>query len=413
MTEQPGMPRIDEDRFARRFAEMSAIGATVAGGVHRMAATTEDGRCRDLLARWCREAGFTLETDRIGNMFARLEGADPEAPPLMLGSHLDSQPHAGAYDGPVGVLAALEVMETIRDAGIVPQRPVVLVNWTNEEGARFRPPLMGSGVFAGVHKIEDALASTDSDGLTLGEELARIGHAGDRAPGWPVHAYLEIHIEQGTTLETAGAVIGVVSGVVGIRDIEVTVRGEDTHAGPLAMEARKDALVAAAAMILDARRIGLANAPEARLTVGRMAVPSDSHSVVPGLVRFTLDLRHPDGAELARLEAGARQAFERIADANGVKVGFEPVWDYPPTAFDRLLRDGIARAADRLGHATLELPSRAGHDAWNMARICPAAMIFIPCRDGISHNEAEHAEHAHMAAAADVMLSLALDIAAG
>jgi N-carbamoyl-L-amino-acid hydrolase len=395
---------INSDRLRCRFDTMAKIGATLRGGMHRLALSHEDKVARDLLASWCRDCGFELTVDRIGNMFATRPGLNPDLPPLLIGSHLDSQPYAGAYDGPVGVLAALEVLEALDENAIPTNMPIQLVNWSNEEGARFRPPLLASGVFAGVHDLDFALSVQDSKGLSFREELANIGYDGKRKPGWPISGYIEIHIEQGTVLEDAGIPIGIVTGVVGIADIKVIVQGEDAHAGPLPMSKRRDSLVGAAEMILTAREIGCRQAPEARVTVGRISVPSDSHSVVPGRTEFVLDLRHPDDVGLAALEAEAKAAFSAIAAKHQLSVAYESVWAYPPTLFDERLQKEIARAARELGHSHLRLPSRAGHDAWNLARVGPSAMIFIPCRGGISHNELEFAEFEHIAAAANVLL---------
>jgi N-carbamoyl-L-amino-acid hydrolase len=398
-------PRVDRGRLARAFAEISRFGATDAGGLHRLALGDADRDARTCLVDWCRTAGYAITVDRVGSIFATRPGIDPGAPPLLIGSHLDSQPNGGRFDGAVGVVAAYEVLRSLDDLGVATRQPVQLVNWTNEEGARFRPPLIASAVFAGVQSLEAALDCRDDDGARLGDELERIGFSGPQDPGWPVSGYIEIHIEQGTVLERQAVPIGVVTGVVGIRDIAVRVVGADTHAGPLAMHLRRDALVGAAAMILAANEIGLAHAPEARVTVGRISVPSNSHSVVPGLADFVLDIRHPDDAALADLESSLRARFASIAAARNVTVTFDEMWSLPAVAFDPTLRRTIAEAAERLGYATMALPSRAGHDAWNMARVAPSAMIFIPCRDGISHNEAEHAEFEHIAASADVLLN--------
>lgn len=402
------MLRIDADRFAKRFSKMSAIGRTAGGGVHRLALTDADKACRDLLRSWCEAAGFSVEIDQVGSMFATRTGRDAHAPPILIGSHLDSQPYAGAYDGPLGVLAALEVLETLEDAGLETTRRVQLVNWTNEEGARFRPPLIASATFAGLRSVDETLAVTDGEGRTYGAELERIGYAGRLRPGWPIAGYIEVHIEQGTVLESAGAVIGVVTGGVGIRDFEVTVVGEDTHAGPLPMSERRDALVGAASMILSASEIGLAHVPDARVTVGRIAVPSNSHSVVPGRAVFTLDLRHPDEAGLDALETALWEAFAAIGQACDLAVERRSLWTYAPFAFDPGLRRVMTEAAAGHGYVSLDLPSRAGHDAWNMARLAPTAMIFIPCRAGISHNEREYADPEHMAASAQVLLDTVL-----
>lgn len=395
---------IDRQRLRGRLETMAAVAATPNGGVHRLALSDADREARDLLAQWCREAGFELKVDRVGSMFATRPGTRPGLAPILIGSHLDSQPYAGAYDGPVGVLAALEVLESLNDGTIATAMPIELVNWTNEEGARFRPPLLASGVFAGIYTLEEALSQRDDAGLSVGQELERIGYAGSVVPGWPSAGYIEIHIEQGTVLEEACAQIGIVSGIVGIVDIMVVVEGEDTHAGPLPMAKRRDALVGAAEMILAARHIGLAAAPEARVTIGRITVPSNSHSVVPGRADFVLDLRHPDAEGLEGLERRAKASFAEIASRHGLRVRYEQIWAYPPVAFDEVLRSEIERAADEVGARHLTLPSRAGHDAWNLADVAPAAMIFIPCRDGISHNEAEHAEFEHIATAAEVLI---------
>jgi N-carbamoyl-L-amino-acid hydrolase len=395
---------INRNRLAELFENISRFGRTEKGGLHRLALSDADKDARLCLLRWCRDVGYEVDIDGVGNMFATRHGLSP-APPLMIGSHLDSQSHGGRYDGQVGVVAAYEVMRSLDDLGLETERPVQLVNWTNEEGARFRPPLIASGVFAGVYDLDFALACRDDSGATIGEELLRIGFAGETKPGWPAAGYIEIHIEQGTVLESRGTPIGVVTGVVGIRDLVVRVRGENTHAGPLEMHLRRDAMVGAAEMILAANRIGLAHAPEARVTVGRLSVPSNSHSVVPGLVEFVLDIRNPEADALAALEGELREAFASIAEARRLGVEIKEMWAYPPVAFDPTLRSAIANSARQLGYATTDLPSRAGHDAWNMARIAPSAMIFIPCRGGISHNEAEHAEMDDIVASADVLLN--------
>jgi beta-ureidopropionase / N-carbamoyl-L-amino-acid hydrolase len=399
---------VDRERLRNAFAQMSAIGATPKGGVHRLALSDADRDARDLLKTWCQRAGYEVRIDRMGSMFARRQGRNESLPPILIGSHLDSQPMAGRFDGPVGVLAALEVLQTLDDHRIATEHPVDLVNWTNEEGARFNPPLLASGVFAGVHQLGFALACTDATGLSVEGELRRIGYAGAHDVGGPVAGYIEVHIEQGTVLEEAGAVIGSVTGVVGIRDTHVTVLGEDTHAGPLPMDRRRDALVGAAQMVLAARQIGLAHAPDARVTVGRLSVPSDSHSVVPGRVEMVLDVRHPEKDSIEQLQAELEARFRTIAAECQLDVEFRQIWNYQPVMFDPHLRSAIERASDAHGYRHLPLPSRAGHDAWNMARVAPSAMIFIPCRNGISHNELEFAEDVHIAAGADVLLAALL-----
>jgi N-carbamoyl-L-amino-acid hydrolase len=402
--------KVDRGRLRDTFAQMSAIGATPKGGVHRLALSDADRDARDLLNTWCQRAGYEVRVDRMGSMFARRPGRNAGLPPILIGSHLDSQPMAGRFDGPVGVLAALEVLQTLDDHRITTEHPIDLVNWTNEEGARFSPPLLASGVFTGVHQLDFALARTDAAGLSVENELRRIGYAGADDVGGPVAAYIEVHIEQGTVLEEAGAVIGNVTAVVGIRDTLVKVFGEDAHAGPLPMDRRRDALVGAAQMILAARRIGLDHAPDARVTIGRLSVPSDSHSVVPGRVEMVLDVRHPEQDSIEQLQAKLEARFRAIAEECRLDVEFHRVWDYQPVMFDPKIRSAIEAASRAHGYRHLALPSRAGHDAWNMARLTPSAMIFIPCRDGISHNELEFAEDAHIAAGADVLLAALLAV---
>jgi beta-ureidopropionase / N-carbamoyl-L-amino-acid hydrolase len=404
--------KVNRSRLKRTMDEMSRVGATPNGGVHRLALDDRDREARDLLKVWCEQSGYAVRVDRIGNMFARRAGHASNCPPVVIGSHLDSQPMAGRFDGPVGVLAALEVLRSLDDRQVATSAPVELVNWTNEEGARFRPPLLASGVFAGVYELEFALSQKDDAGHTVAAELARIGYAGNHRASGEIGKYIEVHIEQGTVLQDAQTIIGNVTGVVGIYDTKVTVVGEDVHSGPLPMRLRRDALVGAADMILAANEIGLANAPDARVTIGKLAVPSNSHSVVPGLVELVLDVRHPNAAGIRQLQDALRRRFKDIARARGLEVRFEDVWSYPPVAFDSVLRDHVKLAAESLGYSCMDLPSRAGHDAWNVARIAPAAMIFIPCRDGISHNEREFAEDEHIAAGADVLLSVTMAAAA-
>jgi N-carbamoyl-L-amino-acid hydrolase len=400
---------VDRARLKRTFDDISSFGATAAGGLHRLALSDPDRDARRRLVELCQQSGYEVNIDRVGSVFATRLGRDPAKPPLMIGSHLDSQPLGGRFDGAVGVIAALEVMRSLDDREIQTEISVQLVNWTNEEGVRFRPPLLASGVFAGVYGLDFALEQQDDDGCSLADELERIGFAGPTMPGWPLSGYIEIHIEQGTVLERARRPIGIVSGVVGIRDLMVKVRGEDSHAGPGEMHLRRDALVGAAEMILKANEIGLRHAPEARTTVGRIAVPSNSHSVVPGRADFVLDIRHPEAGALDALESELRDAFRSIAATRRLEAEFEALFDYPPIHFDAALQRSIGTAAERHGYATLSLPSRAGHDAWNIARMAPAAMIFIPCRDGISHNEAEFAEFEDIAASADVLLGTVID----
>lgn len=404
--------KVNRARLAEAMKRISEVGATAKGGVHRLALDDKDKEARDLLRAWCADAGYPVRVDRIGNMFARRPGRIAGEKPVLIGSHLDSQPRAGRFDGPVGVIAALEVMRTLDENGITTDRPIDLVNWTNEEGARFQPPLMASGVFAGEFDLEETLKRQDKQGVSIGAELQRTGYAGLEPVGFPVSSYIELHIEQGVVLEQANKTIGVVSGFVGIRDTRVSVIGESVHAGPLPMRLRKDALVGAAKMVVAAQEIGFAHAPDARVTVGRLSVPSDSHSIVPGKVDLVLDVRHPDATRLDALQAELEARFRGIAAEQGLTVEFETQWYYAPVAFDHGMRQQIRAASDAYGYTHLDLPSRAGHDALNMAKVAPTSMIFIPCLKGISHNEAEFATDQDIAAGADVLLAATLAAAA-
>jgi len=398
---------VNRSRLAATFAEMSMIGATKNGGVHRLALDDRDREARDLLAKWCVSSGYSLKVDRVGSMFARREGKR-DVDPIVIGSHLDSQHMAGRFDGPAGVLAALEVLRTLDDHDISTDRPLVLVNWSNEEGARFAPPMLASGVFSGNYDTSFALSRSDRNGLKYGAELKRIGYAGDCDPGFAIAGYLELHIEQGTVLQDAETTIGVVSGFTGIRGLLVRVEGEDVHAGPLSMNRRRDSLVGAARMIVAANEIGLERAPEARVTVGRISVPSDSHCVVPGLTEMTVDIRHPTQEGVELLQQVLMTKFREIAADADLSVTVELGWDYPVIATSAEVQKAIIAGAQAFGYKSMYLPSRAGHDAWNMARIAPTGMIFIPCLDGISHNEREFATDEDLAAGADVLLHAAL-----
>lgn len=400
--------KVNRARLKQAMAQISAVGATARGGLHRLALSDQDKQARDLLRDWCTRAGYPVRIDRVGNMYARRAAAQGGQAPVLIGSHLDSQPMAGRFDGAVGVIAALEVLQTLDDLGMATDRPIDLVNWTNEEGARFQPPLLASGVFAGAYELGHALSRQDAAGLSVAAELERIGYAGAHVAGFPISGYIELHIEQGVVLEQARASIGVVSGFVGIRDVRVSVFGENVHAGPLPMQLRKDALVGAAQMVLAAQEVGLAQAPDARVTVGRLSVPSDSHSIVPGRVDLVLDMRHPDAGSLDALQAELEERFRGIAARLGLSVQFELCWNYAPIVFDPGLREHIRLAARMHGYPCLELPSRAGHDALNIAKVAPTAMIFIPCLKGISHNESEFASDEDIAAGADVLLAAAL-----
>ena len=408
--------RIDGDRLWQSLMEMARIGATAKGGVCRLAATDLDRQGRDLFVRWCKEAGCTISVDGIGNIFARRPGRNPDLPPVMTGSHLDTQPTGGRFDGVYGVLAGLEVVRSLNDADYTTERPIEVVVWTNEEGSRFSPAMVGSGVYAGVWDLAYGLERPDNNDptKTLGSELAAIGYAGDMPIGnRPAKAYFEAHIEQGPILEDEGKVIGVVTGAQGQRWYEITVTGQEAHAGPTPMKKRRDALVASARMIDAVNRIGLANQPNACATVGFVRVSPNSRNTIPGQVFFTVDFRHPVDAVLTKMDQELRAACAGFAAETGTEAEVKEFWYFPPTPFDPDCVAAVRAAAAQGGFAAMDIVSGAGHDAVYMARVAPTGMIFVPCTDGISHNEVEDAKPSDIAAGCEVLLHAMLRSANG
>lgn len=407
--------RINPDRLWSSLMALAEIGATPRGGNCRLALTELDGKGRDLVAGWMREAGLEISVDRIGNIFGRRAGRNPALPSVATGSHIDTQPTGGRFDGCYGVLAGLEVMRTLRERGIETEAPLDLVIWTNEEGARFVPVMMGSGVHCGVFPLAHALAARDADGLTVADELRSIGYAGSAPVGStaPGH-YLEAHIEQGPVLEDENKVIGVVTGSLGLRWYDVTVTGMEAHAGPTPMPLRRDALYAATFLMQEVIRIGREFQPAGRGTVGVVDIHPGSRNVIPGRVTFTVDLRHEDANMLARMERALRQACAALAGGDGghqVRVDIVEVQDFAPTPFDAGLVGVVRAQAARLGYSHRDIITGAGHDAVYMARVVPTAMIFVPCKDGISHNEIEDADPRHLEAGANVLLGAMLSVA--
>jgi N-carbamoyl-L-amino-acid hydrolase len=403
--------RVNGERLWQSLMTMAEIGATAHGGVNRQTLTDEDRRGRDLFHRWCEEAGLSVGVDRMGSMFCRRAGRDDARPPVLLGSHLDSQPTGGKFDGALGVLAALEVIRTLNDHGIATAAPLEVVNWTNEEGCRFPPAMIASGVFAGVFDLDYGLSRRDHAGRTLGDELARIGYAGERPVGGrELDALFELHIEQGPILEAEGLRIGIVTGGQGARWYDCEVVGAETHAGPAPMEVRRDALRAAAAILEDVYEVAHRHAPHGRATVGEFRAYPGSRNTVPGRVPFTVDLRHPDGATMDAMDYELRQVFEQARGRHGGRVGFEveQIWYAPPVAFDPACIAAVRDAAQAQGLPAREIVSGAGHDAVYMARVVPTAMIFVPCKDGISHNEAEYASPEACTDGANVLLHAVL-----
>jgi N-carbamoyl-L-amino-acid hydrolase len=401
--------RIDPDRLWRSLMDMARLGATPKGGVCRLTLTDTDRQARDLFAAWCRESNLEVRIDAMGNMFARRPGTDPGRAPILLGSHLDSQPSGGKFDGALGVLAALEVVRALNDNNHATAAPVEIVNWTNEEGARFAPAMIGSAVFTGEVPLDEALTYTDPEDRTIGGELRRIAYAGDAdRAAEPVDAYFELHIEQGPILEDEGKTIGVVTGVQGVRWYDVTFTGQDAHAGPTPMNQRRDALLGAAEAALAINGLGCDFAPHGRSTVGVFEARPNSRNVVPGGVSMSVDMRHPDAEALADMDRRLRDLVVDIADARSLEATLDEIWYSPPVAFDAACVAMVRDAAEGLGFGHRDITSGAGHDAVLMARVHPTAMVFVPCEDGISHAEIEHATPEDCAAGGNVLLHAVL-----
>ena len=396
---------VDRDRLWDSLMEMARFGATPKGGCRRLALTDEDKQGRDCFVQWCEEAGCTVTVDRMGNIFARRPGRDASRPPVVAGSHLDTQPHGGKFDGVYGVLAGLEVIRTLNDHGIETEAPIEVAVWTNEEGSRFAPAMIASGVFAGVFDLDFALSRADPDGKTIGDELKRIGYAGE-APcgGRELGAHFEAHIEQGPILENEGKTVGVVTGVQGVRWYDVTVTGQDAHAGPTPMETRRDALVGTARMVEAVNRLGHDHLPGACATVGVVEVSPNSRNTIPGEVTFSVDLRHPEAEVLAAMDAAMRAACAQIAADADVEVKVEEIWYSPPVAFDEGCIAAVRDSAARLGYGHRDIVSGAGHDSCYVARVAPTGMVFVPCAGGLSHNEEESADADDLAAGCTVLL---------
>jgi N-carbamoyl-L-amino-acid hydrolase len=413
MTAPSPAARVDEARLWRRHADMARIGALPNGGVNRPALSPLDAEARKLLVSWARARGWACAQDPIGNLFVRRPGRDADAAPVLTGSHLDTQPTGGRFDGTYGVLAGLEALEAMDDAGIRTARPIEVVAWTNEEGARFQPGCAGSAAFAGETPLERILAAADRDGVTVRDALAPVLASQPdlalRPLGFPAHAYVEAHIEQGPRLEAEGRTIGVVTGIQGSRWFEVTVTGEEAHAGTTPMAVRKDALVSALGMVRALRELMADPDDVVRFNVGRFDVMPGSPNTVPGKVVFTIDFRHPSLEVLTRL--GDRVEAVCRAEAGPCGVAVRETTTTAPSVFPDEMVERVRAAAERLGLSYLVMPSGAGHDARHMARVCPTGMIFVPCERGISHNEAENAAPADLAAGARVLAEVLAELA--
>ena len=405
----PSNLRIDPDRLWASLMETAAFGATARGGINRQTLTAEDAAVRGWFKRTCEAIGCKVLVDEVGNIFALRPGRQPGLAPIALGSHLDTQPTGGKFDGNLGVLAGLEAMRTLIDAGYETHAPLLVVSWTNEEGARFAPAMLGSGVFAGVYARAMADGVADVAGVRFGEALDSIGWRGEvKAGAIELSAYLELHIEQGPILEAEGKTIGIVTGVQGVRWFELAITGRESHAGTTPMPRRADAFAACARIAVELRGIAAAHAPMAVATIGRVEVEPNSPNVIPGAVRMTVDLRHHADAALSVMEDTLRATIERIGREERVEIATRKLHDIAAVTFHSDCVAAVRAAAEALGHAHRDIISGAGHDAVHLARIVPTAMIFVPCKDGLSHNESESATLLDCAAGAQVLLEAAL-----
>jgi N-carbamoyl-L-amino-acid hydrolase len=391
---------------------MAQIGPGVAGGNNRQTLTDADAEGRALFQRWCEAAGCTMGLDQMGNMFARREGEDPDALPVYVGSHLDTQPTGGKYDGVLGVLGGLEMLRTLNDLGIRTKHPIVVTNFTNEEGTRYAPAMLSSGVFAGIHTQDWAYAKVDADGKSFGSELERIGWKGDEVVGArKMHAFFELHIEQGPILEAEGKDIGVVTHGQGLSWMQVTVTGRDAHTGSTPMPMRRNAGLGMAQILQAVDEIAWGHAPHAVGAVGHLDVYPNSRNVIPGRVVFTVDFRSPDIAVIEDMETQLRAQGQAIAEKLGLEIEFEKVGGFDPVAFDEGCVSAVRNAAERLGYSHMNLISGAGHDACWINRVAPTAMVMCPCVDGLSHNEAEEITKEWAMAGADVLLHAVVETA--
>jgi N-carbamoyl-L-amino-acid hydrolase len=403
-------PVINGDRIWDSLMQMAKIGATEKGGCCRLALTDLDKQGRDLFVQWCEQAGCKIKVDKMGNIFARREGTEPDLPSVLTGSHLDTQPTGGRFDGVYGVLTGLEVIRSLNDMNIQTRHSIEACVWTNEEGSRFAPAMVASGVFGGVFDLEYGQSRADADGLTMGEELQRIGYDGqEEVGGRDVHAYFEAHIEQGPILEVEEKTIGVVTDAQGQRWYEMTLTGVESHAGPTPMNRRKDALLGAAKIVQLVNQVGLDNAPLACATVGMLDVYPNSRNVIPGQVALTIDFRHPDDDVLAKMDQQMREGVDKIVSSIGLECELEQIFYYAPIAFEESCVNAVRAGCATHGYSSREIVSGAGHDACYLAGVAPTSMVFIPCIDGISHNEIEDVKPEWITAGANVVLSAILD----
>jgi len=406
---------VSEDALWDRLMTMAKYGATPNGGVNRQALSNEDVAARQQMAEWAKEHGFRISTDDVGNLFVRRAGRDDTLPPVMTGSHMDSQPKGGKFDGIYGVMAGLEALAAMERAAVATQHPIEVVAWMNEEGSRFQPGLMGSAIFAGRLAVDEVMDIADKDGVTikkaLADTLAATPEIETRATGFPVAAYIETHIEQGPILEAENQTIGVVQGIQGSRWFAVDVIGKEAHAGTSPMKSRKDALKAAAEMVAALEALTEDETDTVRCTIGRFECFPGSPNTVPGRVFFTIDFRHPNAEIFEKLSAEIEPTCKKHARNCDVEV--KRTMNAPPTVFRKSVVDLIRDEVESIGSPFIDMPSGGGHDAQNMHEICPTGMIFIPCKDGISHNEAESATPSDCAAGTRVLAATLVELANG
>jgi N-carbamoyl-L-amino-acid hydrolase len=404
--------RINPTRLWDSLMEMAQIGPGIAGGNNRQTLTDADSEGRHLFKRWCEAAGMTMGLDTMGNMFATRAGADPTALPVYMGSHLDTQPTGGKYDGVLGVLGALEVVRTLNDLGVKTKHPIVVTNWTNEEGTRYAPAMLASGVFAGMHSQDYAYSRVDAEGKSFGDELKRIGWLGDEVVGArKMHAMLELHIEQGPILEAEGKDIGVVTHGQGLWWLQITLTGRDAHTGSTPMHMRVNAGLGMARITEAVHRIAMSHQPNAVGAVGHSSVYPNSRNVIPGKAVFTVDIRSPEQGKLDAMKAEVMRAAHAVATELGLGCEIEDVGHFDPVTFDAGLVKIVRQSAKKLGYSHVDIVSGAGHDACWINRLFPTVMIMCPCVDGLSHNEAEEISPEWAAAGTDVLLHAVLDVA--
>ena len=412
MTKTASNLQIDSARLWDTIHETAKFGATPKGGVRRLTLGPEDKQVRDWFRKACEAAGLEVQVDALGSMFGLRKGRDMSKPPIGVGSHLDTQPTGGKFDGVLGTLAALELVRTLNDAGIETEVPICVCNWTNEEGSRFAPATMASAAYAGDYTTDNILARTDAAGMSVGEALDNIGYRGNEAVGArKFGAFVELHIEQGPLLEAESKTIGVVDRGQGIIWYDGKITGFESHAGTTPMPMRRDALATLAEIVLAVERIAKAHGPNAVGTIGEAVIAAPSRNVIPGEIAFTVDIRSPDSKILDAIDRDLRGAIAEIAPRRKAEITLDAIWRKEPTVFDTRLVDAVEGSARMLGYSHRRITSGAGHDACNMANVVPAAMVFVPCKDGISHNELEDATQADCAAGANVLMHTVLALA--